>query len=160
MTDVVPDVAPVEGPAVPEPSTPSNVVELPSGQKVTLRPEVSIPLGIAALSVIKQGGSQAVIEAGLAEVYLHFGIEDWTFPVPVTPENIERLLPYSRGGLEVAERADALYSETVMRPLVARLSALSNAGRQASTTRPIPLRGSRRPTRSGPSSRSGTAGSR
>ena len=115
--------APAEGAAAPEPSAP-NIVTLPNGT-VTLHPKVTIPIGIAALSVIKQGGGQAVIEGGLAEVYLRLGVESWTFPDPVTPANIERLLPYNDGGLEVAERADALYSEDIFRPLVARLSKLS-----------------------------------
>lgn len=158
--DAVPGVAPAEGTAVPEPSAPPNVVELPDGNSVTLREKVTIPLGIAALSVIKQGGSQAVIEAGLAQVYLELGIEDWSYPGPVTPENIERFLPYAAGGLEVAERADALYSETVMRPLVARLAKSLQPSPTPSSTSATRRSGSRRPTPSGRSSQNGTAGSR
>lgn len=155
--DAVPGVAdPAEGLAVPEPSAP-NIVHV-GEQTVTLHPKVTMPIGIAALSVVKQGGSQAVIEAGLAEVYLQFGIADWTFPEPITQESVERLLPYGGGGLEVAEAADALYSGEVFRPLVARLSKLSAVGPMASSTSRSQRSGSKRPKPSRPSSRNGTAG--
>lgn len=138
--------APAEDPAAPGSSAP-NIVELPNGHTVTLRPEVTVPIGIAALSVIKQGGGQAVIEAGLSAVYLRLGIESWDFDEPVTPENVERLLPYADGGLEVAERADSLYSETVMRPLVKRMAAFSAPSSTPPKTSPGPASGSKRRTR-------------
>ena len=161
MTELAEELigAPAEDAAAPVSSAPSNIIELSTGT-VTLRPRVSIPLGIAALSVIKQGGSQAIIEAGLAQVYLELGIESWSYPGPVTPENIERFLPFSAGGLEVAERADALYSETVMRPLVDRLSKFLPPSPTASSMSATRRHGSNHRTPSGRSSRNGTAGKR
>lgn len=157
--------ASAEGSAVPEPSAPSRHVSVPGGV-VTLRAAVSIPLGIAALSVIKNNGSQADIEAGLADVYLRYGIERWTFvdakgePEPVTPANIERLLPYGNGGLEVAERADELYSNEVMRPLLERMRKPSDSGPTDASTPPTSDSGSTPPAPSGPSSPAATAGKR
>ncbi len=155
--DAVQDVPSAEGSAVPEPSAP-NIVTLASGHRVTLHPAVTMPIGIAALSVIKQGGSQAIIEAGLAQVYLDLGIVDWTFPDEITPANIARLLPDGGGGLEVAEAADGLYSTEVMRPLLQRLSKSSLTGPKGGSTPPSRSSGSKRQRPSAPSSRNGTAG--
>ena len=132
MTDVLPNVTDAEGPAEDGPSAP-NIVRV-NGHTITLHPKVTIPLGVAALSVIKQGGGQAAMEGGLSEVYLRFGIESWDFDEPVTPENIDRLLPFADGGLEVAEAADRLYSGDVFRPLVARMAKLSPPSRTAPPT--------------------------
>lgn len=157
MTDAVSGVDPAEGSATPEPSAP-NIVVLASGHRVTLHPAVTMPIGIAALSVIKQGGTQAMIEAGLAQVYLDLGIVAWTFDAPVTPENIARLLPFGDGGLEVAEAADALYSTEVMRPLLQRLSKSSLTGPKGGSTPPSRSSGSKRQRPSALSSRNGTDG--
>jgi hypothetical protein len=143
------------GSAAPE-SPASNVVTLPTGT-VTLHPKVTIPLGIAALSVIKQGGGQAAIEGGLAEVYLRFGVESWSFEEPITPDSIERLLPYNGGGLEVAEAADRLYSEDIFRPLVARMARFSPSTPPDGSTPPGTDGGSTLPTPFAPSSPNGSA---
>lgn len=161
MTELAEELigAPAEDAAAPVSSAPSNIVRVPGGV-VTLHPKVTIPLGIAALSIVKQGGGQAAIEGGLAEVYLRFGIASWSFPDAVTPENIERLLPYGAGGLEVAEAADRLYSEEVFRPLVTRLSSFLQATPTASSTSAASAGGSNHRTASRRSSRNGTAGKR
>ena len=156
VSDVGENVTDAGDSALPESSAP-NIVTV-GEHTVTLHPKVTMPLGIAAFSVVKQGGSQAVIEAGLVEVYLQFGIADWTFPEPITQESVARLLPFADGGLEVAEAADALYSGEVFRPLARRISALSATSSTARSTSPIPATGSRRPKPSRPSSRNGTAG--
>lgn len=144
--------------AVPESPAP-NIVTV-GEHTVTLHPKVTMSIGIAALSVVKQGGSQAVIEAGLVEVYLQFGIASWTFPEPITQESIARLLPYGDGGLEVAEAADALYSGEVFRPLARRISALSATSSTPRSTSATRATGSTPPTPFRRSSRNGTAGRR
>lgn len=156
MTDAVPGVAPAEDAAVPVSSAPTHV-DLADGW-VELHPKVTIPIGIAALSVIKQGGGQAVIEAGLAEVYLRYGIARWSFPDAVTPEAIATRLPYGAGGLEVAEAADALYSEDVIRPLALRLARSLPSTPPPRSTSASSRTGSKHQTHSGRSSRNGTAG--
>ncbi len=162
-TEVQP-VTPAEGAAAPGPSAPSNVVELDNGHRVTLHPKVTIPLGVAALSAINEGGTFGTVFGRLAEIYLTLGIESWTFrdgrgqPEPITPDNIERFLPFDEGGLEVAERADALYQATVMRPLRKRYPERFQTGPTESSTPPSPPSGPSRRTRRGRSSPNGTAG--
>lgn len=161
--------------AVPVSPAPSNVVCV-GDHTVTLYPRVTMALGIAAGTVTKvisaeaaRRGAQgltssvetaltAAMEAGLAQVYLRHGIASWTFRdaqgsiEPVTPENIERLLPFDEGGLEVAEAADALYSEAVFAPLAKRLNRLSPSGPVADTTSPTSADGPTPPAPSAPSS--------
>ena len=98
---------------------------------VTLRGEPSTPMGIAGWTVASLGGALWDIQARLADVWLKYGILDWSFvdaagkPVPVTPANVEEYLPFGAGGMEVANRADELYSDTVLSPLAARMSKSS-----------------------------------
>ncbi len=181
-TDAVPGVAdPAEGLAVPEPSAP-NIVTLPDGNSVTLHPEITMAIGIAALAVARRGSVQAfvgdrltgtgenvesaIVEAGLAEVYLRLGIIAWSFkdakgqPEPLTPANIARLLPYNGGGREVAEVADQLYSDEVFHPLAATPSGSSRNGRTGTSTPHTLPTGSKHPTRSGRSSRKNSGAGR
>jgi len=149
-----------EGPAAPGPSAP-NLVVVPDGNVVTLHPRATMAIGMAAMAVLKEaGGSASILEGLLSEVYVRLGIESWSFPDPVGPESIARLLPFEDGGLEVAEAADRLYSEAVFAPLARRLSRLSPSGPTGGTTPPASPPGSTPPTPSAPSSPSGTAGKR
>lgn len=181
-TDAVPGVAdPAEGSAVPEPSAP-NIVHLANGHTVTLHPKTTIAIGTAAYAVARRasmeailsgrttGGSvnveTALIEGALAEVYLRYGIKAWDFTTeageiePITPESIDRLLPYAEGGRTVSEAADTLYSGEVFRPLVKPSSESSRNGPTDSSTSPIPDSGSTLREPSGRSSRNGTHGRR
>lgn len=98
----------------------------PDGDVVYLAPEASMTLGLRANGAIGDAVNDAArLTASLGRVFIEEGITDWTFvenglPVPVTPANIERLLPWGRGGSDVSERADGLYSEAVLAPLVRR----------------------------------------
>lgn len=156
-----------EGPAAPGPSAP-NVVRLPSGHTVRLHPEPTMDIGIAAMAAVRESAGEGApaTEAALARVYLRFGIEWWDFtdgagqPEPVTAESVARLLPFGGGGLEVAEAADALYSEAVMRPLLERWRRLSPPTPTDGSTPPSSTSGPSSPTPSGPSSRTGTGGKR
>jgi hypothetical protein len=87
----------------------------------------------------------------IARIWLKHGIVDWTFvdddgdPVPVSIEQAERLLPYGKGGMLVADKADDLYAADVTDPLAeavrtataamekARRSGRSKAGRTSRT---------------------------
>lgn len=164
-----------EGEAAPEPSAP-NIVTLPDGHVVTLHPKITLALGAAAMTIARAtmreafaaGGDptgvlQAVVEAGLAEIYVRFGVQSWTFvedgvPVPVTADNIKRLLPFEGGGKEVAEAADSLYSDTVFGPLVAAMSRLLPTMPTENSTPPIPISGSMPRRHSKRSSPKGSAG--
>jgi hypothetical protein len=55
-------------------------------------------------------------------------------PVPVTPDNVKEALPYAKGGMLVADKADDLYSDDVMRPLVQASQNSSRRGRTGGST--------------------------
>ena len=125
---------------------------------VTLRPEPSVPMGTAAWAVASLGGALWDVQARLSKVWLDYGIVDWTFtdergkPVPITPSTIEERLPFGHGGLEVANRADELYSDTVLSPLAARMSKPSPPSPTEPSTSASPPSGEASPAPSEPSS--------
>lgn len=130
---------------------------------VTLRGEPSVPMGVAAWAVVREGGDAPTLTGRLSEVWLRFGIIDWTFTdeqgnrEQITPESIERLLPFARG-LEVADRADGLYSDEVLRPLVERQSRLLRPTPTEPSTSASPDSGDTPLTPSSPSPRTARAG--
>lgn len=117
---------------------------------VVLREHVSVPMGMAAHAAIRAAGYPADREGVAAAVFLRFGVESWnkvqlagdpkdpqrTEPVPVTPENAERLLPFAEGGMEVAEIAGDLYAEELFRPLVRAIAKHSGNGQTENSTPP------------------------
>lgn len=135
------------------------------GDTVTLRAEPSVPMGTAAWAIASLGGPLWDIQARFAEVWLRYGIIDWTFldergqPEPITAANIERLLPFNHGGMEVAQAADELYSDPVLSPLAARRSTLSPPTPTEPSTSPSPPSGDESPTPSKRSRRRASAGS-
>ena len=134
-----------EGAAVPVPSAP-NIVAV-RDFTVTLYPRPSLALGIGAAVVFGQGGGLAVIQGALAELYLRHGIASWTArdakgnTEPITPENVERLLPYEDGGLEVFEAADALYGAVLLAPFIRRQQRSSEHGPADESMSPTPSSG-------------------
>lgn len=173
-----------EGEAVPEPSAPSNIVSLADGNTVTLRPAVTMQLGIAARAAVRnrikalilsgqtveraEDVESAVIEGVIAEIYLRLGIESWTFTdakgqlEPINPDSITRLLPYGRGGKQVAEAADLLYSPEVFppTPLGPETSKSSPPSPTGGSMSQMNGTGKRHRTPSGQSSRNDTGGKR
>ena len=114
------------------------------GDIVYLRPELSAAAGIRAQSHIIAAASgqlaQAEAEAIISALWLEVGVVEWTFlfddgsPIPVTPENVVRALPYEKGGAQVADVADDLYAASVMTPLLAKVNALSKPGATSITS--------------------------
>lgn len=134
-------------------------------ETVTLTPTLTLPMASAALAAINAGEATAsAMQQGIIEAYLPAGIREWTFtdeqrkPVPISRDNMERLLPWDKGGMELAEAADALYSETLMRPLVARIERLSEPSPTEPSTPPSPPFGPPPPVRLEPSSPDESAG--
>lgn len=126
---------------------------------VYLEPEITLPMGMAALIAMRMGEPTVpAMTAAITGAELPLGIRSWTFTdeageeEPRTRENLERLIPWDNGGMEVAERADALYGERLMAPLLKRLSASAPSGRTGGSTSPIRLSGHRPPKSSRPSS--------
>ena len=131
---------------------------------VTLRGEPSTPMGVAAWAVISVGGTVWDLQARLADVWRHYGIADWSFvdekgaPIPITPTAIDELLPFANGGMLVQEKADEMYSDAVLRPLVERQSRSSPPTPTAPSTPANQPSGDTPPTPSLPSPPMPTAG--
>ena len=124
----------------------------PEGDFVTLAPRLTIPMG-AALAMALNGARpdlpsvQAALTAGYMSPAPAGAIVGWSFvdekgePEPVTPETIERLIPWSDGGMEVAERADGLYGSDLLAPFQKRLLERSRTGSTADSTSASPSSG-------------------
>lgn len=101
----------------------------PDGDIVYLHAELSAAGGMAVQGFISEPDPIRLQEL-LARVWLGHGVAAWTFldddgkPIPLTPENVVRALPYAKGGRLVADKADALYAEAVLAPLLERVAEL------------------------------------
>lgn len=133
---------------------------------VLLEPRLTVPLAAAAMGAIRTSdATQPAVEGAIAGVFVSpFAIREWSFtnaegePIAITIANVAELLPWTEGGMEVAERADALYSADLFAPLVRRLSKPSNSGPTPDSTSPIPFSSRKRQKRSKRSSLTPTAG--
>lgn len=98
----------------------------PDGDTVSLRPKAGLEMGLAATGALRRsGGRPGDIQAALGAVYLRYGITGWSFtdadgPVPFSPDVLDHWLPWDNGGYEVADKADELYGDTVLAPLLKR----------------------------------------
>jgi len=100
---------------------------------VYLAPALSMAGGMAAQSAIQDGMGDALrLQELLATVWIRFGIVGWNLvdedgaDLPLS--EAAAALPYGKGGRLVAEKADDLYAEDVLAPLVARLASISKRG--------------------------------
>src|SRR6478672_8848061 len=139
------------------------------GDTVYLYPDLSMAGGMAAQGAISEATSatgldQLRLQELLAQVWITHGVADWTFledpdaggkraKVPVTPANIALALPYGKGGRLVADKADDLYNEAVLAPLVEMSNMLLKRG----STRTPGQTSSNRATRRSQPKRSSTA---
>jgi hypothetical protein len=117
------------------------------GDFVLLAPQLSLDGGLSASGALaswdptQQGhGDRIRLERELGLSMISGGVIGWNFlddagkPIPVTPENIVRALPWDKGGRIVAERANDLYGPAVLAPLVEALRKLSSNGQTGSST--------------------------
>lgn len=138
----------------------------PDGDRIELRERLDFRSSLAAQNAVyvlrfeDPDASGGDILAVLTESYLLSGIESWTVtgedgkPIPATRANIrEHLLTNLEVALLVAEKADELYRDAVIAPLVRAASASSQAMPIDEST--SPTNGSQGPTPN-PSSRSST----
>lgn len=142
-------------------------VTVPGGI-VYLIPTLSNAMAAGILAAMEgtpatEASMQATLVAGFLQPVPRGAIAGWSFvedfePVPVTDDNIERLLPWGKGGLEVAEKCNELYAGDLFRPLVARQKKSSPPTPTDASTPVILARGSKHRKRSKPSSPNGTAG--
>lgn len=132
---------------------------------VRLDPEAGFELGLAVNASLALYDDAVALEVAMGKAYLQYGIRSWTktdakeAPVPVTLETIHDLLPWARGGEVVAQRANELYYESIVAPLVRRAQMRSQAGSTSGvTSRKSPTSLQRR-KRSGSSSTAASAAS-
>lgn len=147
--------------------------------EVLLAPKLTVPMGAAAMAVLSGvDPTIGAMQAALTAIYLSpapaGGIVAWSFvregkddkglpivvPEEITPDNIERLIPWTDGGSEVASKADELYAGDLFRPLAERLAKSSKPGSTDDSTLPKTPSGSKPQKPSRQSSPNGTAGMR
>jgi hypothetical protein len=98
------------------------------GDVVFLDTELSTPAGIAAQAGLNDGASWEERYTGLVMGLMRFSVRDWTFRdedglVPITPANVDRMLPWLKGGKEVAAACVNLHQATVLTPFVEAFNA-------------------------------------
>lgn len=110
---------------------------------VYLAPELSMSGGLAVEAAMSSATTAEGQTLAVSLALVHHNIVGWTFvdgnglSVPVTPGNVDRLLPYARGGELVANKAAGLYLEDAVAPLAQRLRPRSQPSRTNGQTRPI-----------------------
>lgn len=120
------------------PPTAGGETRHPDGDTVTLREHLDFRQALTARNAFlvakaeDEAISTAEVLAVLTETYLMVGIELWTLtdarnkPVPVSKDAIRAmLLARPAAAMVVGDEADALYSEAVISPLLARASSSS-----------------------------------
>jgi hypothetical protein len=101
------------------------------GDVVSLDTELSTPAGIAAQAALSEGDSWEEKYSGLVMGLMRFSVRAWTFrdedgPIPVTPTNVERMLPWLKGGKEVAAAVTDLHQATILTPFVEAFNSRKN----------------------------------
>ena len=146
-------------------------VRHPDGDTITLRERLDFRSALTARNtfvLLKSEDpdvSTAEIMASLTETYLLLGIESWSLltvdekgkarPLEVSKTAIrDLLLSHSEAAMAVGDEADALYSEAVIAPLVARASSSSPSTPTSESTSATNGSASRPPKPSKPSSTS------
>lgn len=108
----------------------------PDGDEITLRPALDFRQALAVRNSIgllyatEPDTEMADVLAVLTEGYILNGVESWTCedgkPIPINNRTIrDHLLTHIDTAMLVGDAADALYSEAVMSPLLAKASTLS-----------------------------------
>jgi hypothetical protein len=127
----------------------------PDGDVVYLAPQLSMAGGMAAQAAISAGISDSlVLQEMLAEIWIRHGVVGWNLvdengDLPLDAATVKAALPFGKGGRLVAERADELYAEDILAPLVQRLKNTSQRGSTTgSTSRSAPTRTQKRSSRS------------
>jgi len=118
----------------------------PNGDTVTFRPQLDFDGNVAALSAIFGEGEPVASKAW--RVYLFEGPVAWNLldadgdPLPLTREALEAL-PFA-DQFEIADRGDDIYRDTVLSPLVRKITGLLRNGPTTEPS-PSPSEGSSKP---------------
>jgi hypothetical protein len=115
---------------------------------VYLAPSISMAGGLAARAIVidevDQGVDPIRLQERLAVVWIRHGIVGWNLvdeegqPLPLDEATVRAALPYGKGGRLVADKADDLYNEDIMSPLVAMSRSSSPRGRTNGSTSATP----------------------
>lgn len=140
-------------------------VRHPDGDTVTLRERLDFRAALTARNTITwlknedPDAGVAEILAALTETYLLVGIESWSLvdakgkPVEVSKAAIRDLLAnHPDGAMQVGDAADALYTEAVLLPLLARAATSSPPTPTGASTSASPPSSTKPPKPSRPSS--------
>ena len=137
---------------------------------VFLEPEATLAISVTSWKALSMAEATIASQyAALVDAFIPLAIRSWSFiqadpdgggvrSVRVNRANAERLIPWDKGGYEVAERCDSLYSGRVTAPLAARLRRHLPTGQTADSTSPNPTLGDDPPTPLRPSSHPAGAG--
>jgi hypothetical protein len=108
------------------------------GDTVYLRPHLSLHGGIVAQNVITSDLDRGELQAGLLDAYIRYGVADWTFVDEDGEKVVDAIesiiLADFRIGAAVADRADELYTVTVLNPLAERASKSSRRSQTNGST--------------------------
>lgn len=117
----------------------------PDGDTVTFRPKLPFEASIEALQLMFKDGPGKAQSGNAWPVYLRHGPVAWNLvdaegdPLPLDPETLDFADQY-----EIADRADDLYGESVLAPLVRRTRKLSASTRTRAGSPQRPRRSSTR----------------
>jgi len=91
---------------------------------VYLDRELSTPAGLAAQMGFANGTTVEERVTGLVMGLMRYSVRKWTFededgPIAISPDNVDRMLPWLKGGKEVADAVSTLHQATALAPFVA-----------------------------------------
>ena len=125
----------------------------PDGDVVFLHPNIGFHGGIVAQNVIVSGLERSELQASLLDVYIRYGVADWSFvdeDGDKVADAIESIILRNFAiGAAVADKADAIYTDSVLNPLRAvpsksskpsRINGSTSAPTASSSKRPRPLK--------------------
>lgn len=111
------------------------------GDVVYLAPALSMAGGMAAQAAAVEGLTDSIrLQELLATIWLRHGVVGWNLldedgkALSLDPATIDRALPYGKGGRLVAEKADDLYAEDILAPLVKWSENISRGGPTVAST--------------------------
>jgi hypothetical protein len=131
------------------------------GDIVYLRPALGFAAGAEALrKIIESEGDVNRIAELVGPVYIREGVTGWNVvdESGAIPLDTAAILDNYTWAYPIAEKADDLYSQVVLAPLLARMSAPSGNGPIAMSTRQIRRSSTKARSQRASSSRNGSAG--
>jgi hypothetical protein len=136
------------------------------GDEVYLRPRLGLEGGLAAdaalLSLLtdhSSGEVERLVPPTIGPIYVRYGVVGWNLADEDGPMalDVDALLDDYEMSRPIWEKADELYSQAVLRPLLAATRRYSPNGQMDGSTSPSRASRRKRPRQSGRSSRASSA---